>query len=178
MVNVPRQAGIGIVFAALIAFWLFQDRSPQAAKPTSGNTIVAFGDSLTAGLGLLAPPTTVARPNLLCDPNEGAPHTAQQWFNTACFERNPAASAVVRTIPGNAARGIINGPPTTRFDFTMSKRIWFRENLGLQLRAEIFNIFNHTNFRGLSTNVTAATFGQSISTRDPRTMQFGAKLSF
>jgi acyl-CoA thioesterase-1 len=51
MVNVPRQAGIGIVFAALIAFWLFHDRSPQAAKPTSGNTIVAFGDSLVEGRG-------------------------------------------------------------------------------------------------------------------------------
>jgi acyl-CoA thioesterase-1 len=50
-VNVPRQAGIGLVVAALVAVWIFQDRSPQAAKPTSGHTIVAFGDSLVEGHG-------------------------------------------------------------------------------------------------------------------------------
>ena len=33
--NVPRQAGIGLVFALLIGFWLVRDRSPHAAKPTT-----------------------------------------------------------------------------------------------------------------------------------------------
>ena len=42
----------------------------------------------------------------------------------------------------------------------------------------MFNIFNHTNFRALSTNVTATNFGQVTTTRDPRTMQFGAKVYF
>lgn len=132
-----------------------------------------------AGVGLIPPPTTVARPTLLCDPNSGAPHTPQQWFNTACFERNPAVGTTgLRNVIGNAGRGIIHGPSTFRSDFTLSKNIRMTENVKLQLRGEVFNIFNHTNFRGLSTNVTSATYGQAISTRDPRTMQFGAKLSF
>ncbi|HXM35623.1 MAG TPA: hypothetical protein VN920_10580, partial [Pyrinomonadaceae bacterium] len=80
--------------------------------------------------------------------------------------------------PGTAGRGIIKGPPTKRVDFTMAKKIRFAESVTLQLRAEFFNIFNHTNFRALGTNVTAANFGTVISVRDPRTMQFGAKLSF
>jgi hypothetical protein len=55
----------------------------------------------------------------------------------------------------------------------------FRESLSLQLRAEAFNIFNHTNFRGFtSLNVTNIAFGQIGTARDPRTMQFGAKLQF
>ena len=46
------------------------------------------------GSGIInANPT--ARPILLCDPNENAPHTAAQWFNTACFQANLA----IRWIP-------------------------------------------------------------------------------
>ncbi len=132
-----------------------------------------------AGLGLiLANPT--ARPNLLCNPNDNAPHTLQQWFNTACFQTNPANTATgLPNTPGTAGRGLINGPPTTRFDFTLSKNVRFRESLRVQLRAEVFNILNHTNFRGFtSLNVTSTAFGQIGSVRDPRTMQLAAKLIF
>jgi hypothetical protein len=58
------------------------------------------------------------------------------------------------------------------------KNIRFGENVRLQLRGEAFNIFNHTNFRTLSVNVTAANYGQVTAVRDPRTIQLGAKLSF
>ena len=27
------------------------------------------------------------RPNMICDPNDNAPNTVDEWFNTACFER-------------------------------------------------------------------------------------------
>ena len=69
-------------------------------------------------------------------------------------------------------------PSTQRVDFTMSKNFRFTESVYLQLRAEMFNIFNHTNFRAISTNITAANFGVVTTTRDPRTMQFGLKLNF
>jgi hypothetical protein len=55
------------------------------------------------------------------------------------------------------------------------KSIRFTENISLQLRGEAFNIFNHTNFRNISTNITAANFGDVIATRDPRVIQLGAK---
>ncbi len=132
-----------------------------------------------AGVGLIAPPTTVARANVTCNPNAGAPNTQQEWFNTACFERNPTTPvALSGNFPGNGGRGIIHGPGTKRVDFTMAKTFGFTETVKLQFRAEFFNIFNWVNFRGLSTNVTAATFGQAISVRDPRTMQFGLKFNF
>ena len=79
---------------------------------------------------------------------------------------------------GNAARGLINGPPTKRFDFTMTKIIRFGENVQLQLRGEAFNVFNHTNFRTIIANVTASNFGQVTAVRDPRTIQLGAKIIF
>jgi hypothetical protein len=102
------------------------------------------------------------------------------FFNVGCFQVNPTAAQNVglSNTPGNSPRGILNGPSTKRVDFTMTKNIHFRESLGLQIRAEAFNIFNHTNFRQLSTNVTVATFGQVTTVRDPRTLQLGIKFLF
>ncbi|HEU4770346.1 MAG TPA: hypothetical protein VFS77_23470, partial [Pyrinomonadaceae bacterium] len=133
-----------------------------------------------AGLGLINA-NPAARPNLLCDPNENAPH-GLQWVTNSCFQLNPpntgAGSTGLSNQPGTTPRGIIEGPPTQRVDFTMSKNLRFTERFSAQFRAEAFNIFNHTNFRNISTNITAANFGAVTSVRDPRTMQFGLKLMF
>lgn len=132
-----------------------------------------------AGLGLIPALIAGSRPNALCDPNQGGARTQTQWFNTTCFQANPAVtSTTIPNVVGNAGRGIIDGPPTTRFDLTMSKYFRFGETARLQLRGEAFNIFNHTNFRAISTNVTAANFGQVLSVRDPRTIQLAVKLLF
>jgi hypothetical protein len=136
-----------------------------------------------AGLGILNV-NPAGRPNVTCDPNQGGARTPQQWFNTACFERNTPLVDVngnrilVPNTVGNTARGNIEGPPTKRFDITAVKNLRFGERFRLQLRAEAFNVFNYTNFRALSTNVTAGNFGAVTTVRDPRTMQFGIKAFF
>jgi hypothetical protein len=56
----------------------------------------------------------------------------------------------------------------------------------LQLRWEVYNVFNHTNFRdidaGLAFDVngkqTNTRFGAPIAARAPRIMQAGIKFSF
>jgi hypothetical protein len=152
-----------------------------------------------AGLGLIPQPLTTARPNLTCDPNAGAANTPQQWFNTSCFQITPIANTPPNgtgTVPfanvvGTVGRGIIQGPGTKRVDLTLTKNFRFNERLRLQLRAEAFNVFNWTNPRTLSLGVWSATtqpvaqggngsstFGQVTAFRDPRIMQFGAKLYF
>jgi hypothetical protein len=136
-----------------------------------------------AGLGLINT-NPAARPNLLCDPNENAPHTDAQWFNVSCFQLNPSNTATgLQNTVGTAPRGVVFGPRTFRIDLTTSKNIRIGESMRLQLRWEIFNILNTTNFRGFSSlNVTTAPglggFGAIGSVRDPRTMQFAAKFSF
>jgi hypothetical protein len=139
-----------------------------------------------AGLGLIAPPQTTARPNVLCDPNANAPHTFLAWYNTACFQLNPGTTGAIPNsgipaVPGNASRGSVNGPPTKRFDFSLFKNVPINTegSVRLQLRMEMFNVFNHTNFRGIaSLNVTSTLAGQINTVRDPRTIQIGAKLFF
>jgi hypothetical protein len=132
-----------------------------------------------AGLGLIPAAIAGARPDQICNPNENAPHTTTQWFNTACFTPNTGVGVTGANIPGNAGRGTINGPRTFRVDFTLSKNIRFNESMRLQLRGEAFNIFNTTNFRTFgSTNVTSSLFGRIGTVRDPRTLQFGIKFYF
>ena len=111
---------------------------------------------------------------MTCDPNEGRPGTAEEWFNTRCFSNSPASA--IRG--GSSGRGIVNGPPLYRFDLTAMKNIRFGESTSLQLRAEAFNLFNHTNFNTLSTNVTAANFGDVLTARDARVIALGAKFYF
>lgn len=134
--------------------------------------------------GLGNNPALVAgnRPFLYCDPNSNAPHTFSNWIlplsdPNSCYRANPTA-AINGNVPGTSPRGAVNGPPTYRVDFTMSKNIRFGENYRLQLRAEAFNVFNHTNFRTFVTNVTTAGFGSVTAVRDPRTMQLGIKFNF
>jgi hypothetical protein len=137
-----------------------------------------------SGLGNVTALVAGNRPNIICDPNQGGQRTLEQWFNTACFQLNPATTATnLSNTPGNSPRGVVNGPPTYRVDFSLFKNFRFGENLRLQLRAETFNVFNHTNFRSFvgapnSLNVTSANFGRIGAVRDPRNIQLGAKFYF
>jgi hypothetical protein len=47
---------------------------------------------------------------------------------------------------GNVPRNFLRGPNFRQFDMVLTKRIRFSERTNLELRTEIFNIFNHPNF--------------------------------
>jgi hypothetical protein len=110
--------------------------------------------------------------------------TRFMWFNPYVFGR-PADGTL-----GNTGKGIIRGPGINNWDFSLFKNTNITEKIRTQLRVETFNIFNHTQWAGVSTNVTAAnpgapvtpatvgTAGQITSTRDPRQIQLGLKLYF
>jgi hypothetical protein len=154
----------------------------QASGIVTYNTGLPFTITTSSydAAGLGNNPAAIAgnRPNLLCDPNANAPHTLQEWFSKACFQANPAVGTLVANVPGTAGRGVVQGPSTQRVDFTMTKNIRFGEATRLQLRGEAFNIFNHTNFRTIGTNITLGTYGTVTAVRDPRTIQLGAKFIF
>ena len=155
----------------------------QASGIVTYNTGLPFTATTSAfdpsGIGFIPVLIAGGRPNQICNPNEGGNRTREQWFNTACFTTNPLSTATnIENLPGNAGRGTIHGPRTFRVDFSMMKNIRFTETMRLQLRGEAFNIFNTTNFRAISTNVTAANYGFVTSVRDPRVIQLGIKFYF
>lgn len=125
-----------------------------------------------AGLGIIGTSATSPREDLICDPNKNAPHTIAQWFNTACFIDVP--NGQVR--PGNAGRGIVRGPGYQRWDMSAFKNFQIGERVRLQFRGEMFNIFNHVNYSGVSVSFGSSVFGTVTSFRDPRIVQLGLKL--
>jgi len=129
------------------------------------------------GLGLLAAGVVGPsnRPNFVSNPNIGAPHSLSKWFNTAAFAKIPPTG---QTFAGTAPVGNIVSPGYQDWDLSAFKNIQIWHNVKMQLRAEAFNTFNHTNFLGLSTNITASNFGAVTSAGPARVMQVGAKVNF
>ncbi len=76
---------------------------------------------------------------------------------------NPAAFAAPAPGKfGNLRRNALRGPDFTQFDVVLNKRIPVREHMNIELRTEIFNIFNRTNFANPS-----ATLNNALSTLQP-----------
>jgi hypothetical protein len=61
----------------------------------------------------------------------------------------PAGDLRCFNLRGNAGRNILTGPGVVETDFSLFKNNYIKkisENFNIQFRAEMFNIFNHTNF--------------------------------
>lgn len=80
---------------------------------------------------------------------------------------------------GNAARNAIRGAAFSQTDMGLHKGFQlFREGSLLDFRAEVFNIFNQSNFYTPDTNVSNGTYGMISAAFPARQVQFAAKLIF
>jgi hypothetical protein len=94
------------------------------------------------------------------------------YLNPNAFTR-PAPGAL-----GNLGVGTIKGPGTWQFDVALSRTFRFGETQRLEFRTEAFNLTNSFRMEDPITNFNSGTFGQVISARDPRIMQFALKYLF
>jgi Carboxypeptidase regulatory-like domain/TonB-dependent Receptor Plug Domain len=146
------------------------------ADTTTANGCAA--GTYPGGLGMISPNADVVpRPDQI-----SAVHltkTQTQWFTTGSF-------ATAQGHFGSSGVGSFLSPGTERIDLGLLKNFRFSESIHLQLRAEAFNLFNHTNFvgpggsavGGIDTTLGSGTFGQALSAHIPRTMQFSGKMYF
>jgi hypothetical protein len=81
---------------------------------------------------------------------------------------------------GNAARVPVVGPDFVNTDFSVIKQIALpREGMGLNFRAEFFNLLNHAQFGMPVNDINAIGFGAVNSTvNNPRLVQLALKLAF
>jgi hypothetical protein len=108
------------------------------------------------------------------------PKTATQYFNPNAFL--PPATGTF----GNVRRDSLQGPGLSELDFSALKDTAIREGVRLQLRAEFFNLLNHTNLLTPNEVVyTSATSGISptagvvtATSTTSRQIQFGTKVVF
>lgn len=106
--------------------------------------------------------------------------TFSNWFNTAAF------GAPGRLEFGNAPRDVFRGPGISNFDATFGKDFKITERFGLQFRSEFYNLFNRTQYDGVDSTARFdaqgrqinARFGQVISARAAREVQFSLRLHF
>ena len=137
----------------------------------TGITTIQSGIALTPGLSI-ANPGLAQRPNVVAGQKLTYPKKVGEWFNTDAFE------APAHGYFGNAGVGSIRGPGLINFDMGLYKDFRITERQTIQFRSEFFNIFNHTNFSGVSTALGSGNFGQVTSALDARILEFSLRYQF
>ena len=140
---------------------------------------------------LLAAPNQ--RGDVIGNPFTGPQRKLGQWFNIGAYQQ-PLAGQF-----GTSGRNSITGPGIENWDMGAAKNFHFGEWANLQIRAEGFNIFNHTQFGvdpsspgvgpgsvPVDNNVNDqaqfgsanTNFGRVVSARPGRIIQLGGKFTF
>jgi hypothetical protein len=127
-------------------------------------------------------PKTSTGSKLIFPGGGAAPYAA--LYTVTAFVK-PAAGAY-----GTTSRNAFRGPGFFTVDASLVKNTQIHEGINLQLRAEMFNIFNRTNLANPSlSSLTSSTFGRSTNTRnassatgigsgEPFNVQFAGKIIF
>ena len=115
-------------------------------------------------------------PGMSNNPVLGGPN---EYFNPAAFALQQNGTF------GNAGRNTLIGPGLANLDFSLYKMVTVKEGKNLQIRAEVFNIFNRPNFALPALNLfqsngaptgNAGVITQTVTSG--RQIQFGVKLNF
>jgi hypothetical protein len=153
------------------------------AKARSGSPVTVTGRALGAPYNsALRPDVVPGVPFYLDDP--AAPGG---WrFNPAAFTLN--AVGAQGTLPRNALRGF----GASQVDLALRRDVPLRGRTRLQLRAELFNVFDQANFGNPTASISSALFGRATTmlnrslsglsplyeTGGPRSTQLAIKLLF
>ena len=109
------------------------------------------------------------------------------WYNPAAFafpaialgQPAPPAGTPYATMFGNATRGSLRSPAFYNTDFSIFKDFKIKERGQLELRGEIFNLFNTPQFALPNNQVDTPTAGQITSTlHESRQIQVSLNFSF
>lgn len=132
-------------------------------------TISQGGDRSLVGSGGINVPDFVG-PLKFQDPRNAGPDGPNQYFNKSAFRSGPFGGF------GNSNRRFFHGPGINNWNFALHKTTRLRESIQFEIRAEFFNVFNHTQFGGPGGSFSSGQFGLVTGTRDARIGQLAAKL--
>ncbi len=143
--------------------------------------------------GATTVPARGSRPNIVSDPTQNIPVNPNGGipyaFNPFAFQTTLSGQI------GSSPRAPFRFPRQVQTDLNVTKNLHFSERYRVQLRAEFFNIFNHTIFTDVFQTIpdrlptdaafssiqnlsAISQFGQFFATRDPRQIQLGMKFYF
>ncbi|MGD0567348.1 MAG: TonB-dependent receptor [Candidatus Sulfotelmatobacter sp.] len=112
------------------------------------------------------------------------PKTAAEWFNPTAFSK--PACATGPDCYGTLGFDGLRGPGRDDWNLSLFKSFVISDERGsrIEFRADAFNTWNHTQFKGdannggISLNVGASNFGAVTNAFDPREFQLGLKLIY
>ena len=162
------------VVAASYAIPNFSQSHPRLGKGWQLNTVVTLRTGNPFHLTLFDDYNNTGeffpRPDIVGDPYAGT-SAPERFINLSAFAvpctldpsgDGSAASCIPGTWHfGSLGRNALRGPGYQNVDFSIFKDTNITEKLRLQLRAEVFNIFNHPNFSnpllpGFSADITSS----------------------
>ena len=113
-------------------------------------------------------PNRVGKPNTGINPNKDRLH----FLNAAAYTLQTANT------PGNAQRNSALAPMFRKFDISIVKRVNFSETKSLDVRAEMFNMFNNVNFKAPANTWGDDDFGVISDAWDPRVVQLAVRFRY
>jgi hypothetical protein len=165
--------------------WRNWQVAPLVRAQTGAPLNITTGkDNSMAGTNTI---TNYDRPNLvMSDIYTSSWGPTLQYINPAAFAQNAAGTF------GSLGRDAARTPGLLSFDASLDRIFAFTERFRLDVRADAFNVINHTNFgapsqsgvqipgiaTGVSAVLNATTFGRITTAGDPRILQFSMKLLF
>jgi hypothetical protein len=110
---------------------------------------------------IIAPTRIFSNPrNIQTLPNAlGVNHKGNYYFDPSTLKVEALGTV------GNAGRNLFHGPGINNTDISFYKDTNITEKTKLQLRADLFNAFNHAQFNNPSGNVNSSLFGRVTTTR-------------
>jgi hypothetical protein len=136
-----------------------------AAQTGIGNGVYYGSDTSNTGVG--------SWPDMISDPVlPGSQRSVHRWFNTAAFVPPPPGRF------GNSSRLSFHNPGLSTVDLMIGKKVSLGKGVNAVVRAEFFNLLNHTNFRDVDNVLTSPGFGTVTSAGDARVIQLGLKVMF
>jgi len=101
------------------------------------------------------------------------------YLNPSAFGLVPVSSASSQPLrPGNVGKMSLRGPGLWNIDMNLAKNFEIREAIKLQLRLDMFNALNHTNWGTPVADLNTSTFGRILTTGNSRSMQLALRLAF
>jgi hypothetical protein len=111
-------------------------------------------------------------PSLNCVPDPAAPPRLMN-----CFDRSAFALPAQFTF-GSTSRNLLRGPKFVNTDLSFMKNVIVGGGATVQIRVEMFNIFNTVNWGNPNATFDSANWGLITSAGTMRQVQLGAKLLF
>jgi hypothetical protein len=152
---------IAITYTATAATITLGQPCPAGSTVTSTNA--GAGTQVCTPTTDFTGGTVNARPVMLCDPTKGISGADSKGtpyvINVACFGKPSAIGEI-----GNMPRNNVRIPSTFNSDLAFFKNVPLGERRAIQLRWEMYNIFNRANFNDFD---GALAFGLIVSNPSP-----------